>query len=295
MNLKKWLEKNTRSLHGKTVAITGSTGGLGLELCRYLASLGASLILLDRNRERSSRHRDELLRLYPNITVQCVSVDLSDIETVKNAVKQLKSEPLDLFIHNAGAYSIPRKACSTGLDNVFQINFAAPYYMIRELLPHLRTRHGHVMAVGSIAHRYSKTDSKDVDFSTRTRASLVYGNAKRYLMYALYTLFESETDVTLSITHPGITFTNITAHYPKPIFAIIKHPMKIIFMKPKKAALSLLSGCFVDSKSDEWIGPRLFDIWGLPKKKALKAIATSEREEIAQNAEKIYRKLKEEK
>ena len=36
MSISKWIEKNTASLKGKTVAISGSTGGLGRELCRYL-------------------------------------------------------------------------------------------------------------------------------------------------------------------------------------------------------------------------------------------------------------------
>ena len=53
MSIKGWLKENTASLRGKTVALTGSTGGLGRELANYLASLGATLVLLDRNRERS--------------------------------------------------------------------------------------------------------------------------------------------------------------------------------------------------------------------------------------------------
>ena len=52
MRIEKWLKKNTSSLVGKRVAVTGSTGGLGGEICRYLARLGADLILVDRNRER---------------------------------------------------------------------------------------------------------------------------------------------------------------------------------------------------------------------------------------------------
>ncbi len=67
MNTNKWLDKNTESLVGKTIAVTGSTGGIGRELCFYLAGLGASLILLDRNKERSERLKNELLTAFPNI------------------------------------------------------------------------------------------------------------------------------------------------------------------------------------------------------------------------------------
>ncbi len=289
MFYEKWLNKNTRSLKGKTVAITGSTGGLGKALCRYLAYLGASLVLVDRNAGRSADVKNTILSEFCGITVKCINADLADISSVKNASELLVKEPIDIFIHNAGAYSIPRKTCSTGYDNVFQINFASPYYIIKKLLPVISERGGRIVVVGSIAHNYSKTDSQSVDFADRTRASKVYGNAKRYLMYSLYPLAKDGASV--SVTHPGISFTGITAHYPKLVFALIKHPMKLIFMKPKKAALSILKGVFEPCQSCEWIGPRIFDVWGVPKKKKLHTAKKEEIDFIQTTAENIYNEL----
>ena len=288
MNIPTWLDKNTADLRGKTVAVTGSTGGLGKELCTHLASLGASLILLDRNAERSESHAADLRQRFPGITLSRIPLDLEDLSSAAAAVQELSRREIDVFIHNAGAYSSPRHTCESGYDNVFQINFATPYYMIRELLPALRERRGTVVAVGSIAHNYSKIDEADVDFHSRTAASKVYGNAKRYLMFALHELFREERDVRLAIVHPGITFTNITAHYPKLIFAVIKHPMKVIFMKPKKAALSILRGLFDNTEYGTWIGPALFDVWGFPKKKALTTCSAEEKKKIAAIAEEVY-------
>ncbi len=286
-----WINKNTASLRGKTIAVTGTTGGLGKELCHRLAALGASLILLDRNAEKSAAFRDELTAQY-EIEVTCITLDLQNFALVKTVTEALKSKPIDIFLHNAGAYSIPRCTCDTGFDNVFQINFASPYYMIRELMPALRKRRGHVVAVGSIAHNYSKIDPNDMDFSSRKQASKVYGNAKRYLMFSLYELFRNETSVTLAVTHPGITFTNITAHYPPWLFAIIKHPMKVIFMSPRKACLCILRGVFEPCGYHEWIGPWLFDIWGLPKKRTLHTVSAEESRQIGALAENIYKHLK---
>lgn len=291
MKTNTWLQKNTSSLLGKKIAVTGTTGGLGRELCRYLAALGADLILLDRNAERSAAFRNELLQEFQERSVEGISVDLSDFSSVRKATEQLKEKEIDCFIHNAGAYSIPRKLCDTGYDNVFQINFVSPYFMIRELLPMLRERHGKVVVVGSIAHNYSQIDPEDIDFSTRKKASLVYGNAKRYLTYSILALAEKETEVDFCVAHPGISFTNITAHYPKVIFAIIKHPMKVIFMKPKRACLSILWGVFAKGSSEEWMGPKLFDVWGLPKKKKLTTAKPSERMQIARIAENTYQIL----
>jgi NAD(P)-dependent dehydrogenase (short-subunit alcohol dehydrogenase family) len=290
MKTEKWINKNTESLKGKTIAITGSTGGIGKELCRHLARLEASLILVDRNKDKSERLAFELSDTY-GIKVSLINADLEDIDSVKAAAQRLMSFDIDVFIHNAGAYSIPRHKCSTGFDNVFMINFVSPYYIIREILPLLRKRRGRVVVVGSIAHNYSKVDPRDVDFATVKQASRVYGNAKRYLMFSLYELFKNEREVSLAVTHPGITFTNITAHYPKLIFAIIKHPMKIIFMKPKRASLSVLRGVFEETGYKEWIGPRLFDVWGLPKKKKLHTASQEECDFIGKTADKIYRSL----
>lgn len=292
MRIEKWLRLNAKSLDGKTVAVTGTTGGIGRELCRYIAMLGGSLILLDRDQTRSESFERELVSEFPEISVERIPLQLEDMDSVRAAAETLKGRELYAFVHNAGAYAIPRHTCSTGYDNVFSINFLSPYYIIKELLPTLRANGGRAVAVGSIAHRYSETDSSDVDFSSRKKASLVYGNAKRYLMFSLFELFRREGEAKLSVVHPGITFTNITAHYPKLIFAVIKHPMKIIFMKPRRAAISVLAGLFDESGYLEWIGPRYFDVWGLPKKKLLRSVSKEERDRIFSTAERLYEELR---
>lgn len=287
MRSEKWIRNNTASLEGKTVAISGSTGGLGRELCYYLATLGASLVLVDRNRERSQDLADELSALFDGIDISLVTADMSDMQSVIAAADILSDTDIDYLILNAGAYSIPRHKTRLGYDNVYQINFISPYYLARRLLPGIKERGGRIVAVGSIAHNYSKIDERDIDFSTRDKASLVYGNAKRYLTYALYAL-DGES---ISVTHPGISFTGITNHFPPLLFALIKEPMKIIFMKPHKACLSILAGLFTDCRAGEWIGPWMFDIWGIPRKTRLNTATPEEADKIARIAEEIYSKI----
>ncbi len=279
----------TKALSGKTVAMTGCTGGLGKELCLYIIGLGARLIMLDRNRKKAAALEAEIKAQYPDADISKITVDLENIDDVKSATEVLLQIKPDVFIHNAGTYHIPRHICSTGYDNVFQINFVSPYYIIRTLAENLPSCKA--VAVGSIAHSYSHIDTSDVDFHTRTKSSKVYGNAKRYLMFALHEYFAEKRNENYAIVHPGITFTNITAHYPKAIFAIIKHPMKIIFMKPKKAALCILQGIFENTPDLSWIGPRLLGIWGGPKKRTLKTCQTTERHQIHKTADEIYKNI----
>ena len=288
---KKWLELNAESLEGKTVAITGSTGGLGKEVAKYCAYLGASLILVNRNVTLSEAQKNELISDFPNLSVKCVIADMTDLNSVKEATKNLVEEDIDIFISNAGAYSIPRKILDTGYDNVYQINFISPYYMLKQLMPTLEKNSGSAVIVGSIAHNYSKIDKRSPDFRDRERASLVYGNAKRYLMYSSLELAKNASNAKITVTHPGITFTNITSHYPKLIFAIIKNPMKVIFMKPEKAALSILKGIFEGENEQSWIGPRIFNVWGLPSSKKLFTASLEEIKFISNTAENIYTSL----
>ena len=119
MQLQRWMEQNTTSLAGRLVAVTGTTGGLGRELCRALASLGAALLLLDRNRARSEDFAKALREEFSDLLVECLTVDLEDIVSVEAVCRMLESRPVDVFIHNAGAYSIPRHRTAAGFDNVF--------------------------------------------------------------------------------------------------------------------------------------------------------------------------------
>ena len=268
MNLKKYCEKNFSSLFGKRVAITGAAGGIGREICRILLSLGASVVVVDRNPKKQEALVESLRAEYPDAEIFTELCDMQDTCAVRALAERLCSYELHYLILNAGAYSIPRCKTKEGYDNVFTINYISPLILADALSEEVASRGGKIIAVGSIAHRYSKIDKDDIDFSTRKKASLVYGNSKRYLMY---TLMKRATEgAPYAIAHPGITFTGITSHYPKLIFAIIKHPMKIIFMKPSVAALSILLPIFKDVGEYSWCGPAVFDVWGMPKIRPLK-------------------------
>ena len=271
-----WFSRHTQDLSGKRVAVCGATGGIGEELCRHLARLGAELWLCCRSETKTQALIASLRADYPDLDARFVPLDLEDADSVEQAAQTLAQTPPHVLIHNAGAYAIPRHTTPQGVDNVFAINCLGPYVLTERLLAPMATVGGHVVCVGSIAHNYSKIDPTDTDFATRSAASKAYGNAKRHLMLALYERFAHVQGVTLSVVHPGIAFTNITNHYPKWLFWLIKHPMKVIFMPPRRAALSVLRGVFEPTAYGEWIGPWLFDVWGLPRKRTLHTFTRAE-------------------
>ena len=216
-------------------------------------------------------------------------MDLESFTNVKKNTPFIASYDIDYLILNAGAYKIPRRITDKKFDNVFQINFVSQYYLTRKLIEYHKVKK--VIAVSSIAYNYSKLNEDDIDFSKCVSCGKVYGNSKRFLTASLYEMIKDVPEVDLSIVHPGIAFTNITSHYPKWVFKLIKYPMKVIFPKPKKAALSIIKGVYDECLYYEWIGPKYFDVWGYPHKRKINKISKIESNNINQISCDIYKSI----
>ena len=273
----------------RTIAITGSTGGLGKEICLKLAEMGASLIFINRNLKKSEELANHIRSIYPQTKIQIVTIDLENIENVKKGVKELEKLNFDTLVLNAGIYNVPLKKTSTGINNVFQVNFVSQYYLVKKLIS--KTDLKKVVAVGSIAYKNIKIDDNDIDYSTHKKQSKIYGNSKKFLMLSLMQLLKSNKNIEYSIAHPGITLTNMTSHYPKFINWFIKFGVKIVFPSPKKASLNITHAINNKCEYLTWIGPSAFDVWGKPKQKKLKHIYKNDCEKIFLQAEEIYKKV----
>jgi len=292
MNINKWIKQNTNDLSRKSAVITGATGGIGKQLCRYLCKLNCNLILACRNKEKTDNFINELKTEFPNIKIDFLQLNLEDFVSVNNAINILQNIKFDYLIHNSGVYNIKRKTTTAGIDNIFQVNFVAPYYITKKLLPNLEKNKAKVIAVGSLAHNYSKIDKNDIEFKTRQKSSKVYGNSKRYLMFSLYELFKNINNSKLSIAHPGVTLTNMTNHYHWSINWLVKIGIKLFFPSVKKATLHLLKAVFDDCSYLEWIGPTIFNVYGKPKKRKLTTCSNEEIQFIFKTAEKYCDKIK---
>ena len=292
MTIKKWLNLNTCPLTGKRVVITGATGGLGREICSHFLSLGADITFACRNKSKAEELKKELLLKYKLAKIDFVKIDLGTFGSVKNAIKEIKKyNGIDILVNNAGIYNVPLKTLDSGFNNIFQINYLYTYFLTKELLPELEKKENSTcITLGSVAHNYSKIDESDIDFSSHKKPSMIYGNSKRFLMFSLYELFKN-TKVNLAIVHPGVTLTSMTNHYPKAINWLVKIGVKLFFPNPKKASLSILYGVNHETRLFEWIGPRIFNVWGFPKKSTLKTCLPKEYAKICEITKNITAKL----
>jgi retinol dehydrogenase 12 len=128
---------------GKTVIVTGSNTGLGLEAARHFARLNcAKLILAVRTKSKGEEAKESILASTKR-TSDCIEVwdlDLSSTASVKAfAARAQQLDRLDVLVENAGLLS-PATWTPTaeGTEITVQTNVISTFLLALLLLPKLR-------------------------------------------------------------------------------------------------------------------------------------------------------------
>jgi uncharacterized protein len=133
------------NLAGRTVLLTGATGGLGHAIARRLRAAGAELVL-------TGRRTDVLEPLATETGARSLAVDLADAA----AVQRLASEcaDVDVLVSNAG---LPASGQLTSfsveeIDRALAVNLRAPMVLARQLAEGMVARRsGHLVFMSSLA------------------------------------------------------------------------------------------------------------------------------------------------
>ena len=150
----------------KTILITGSTDGIGLETAKILFSQGHRVLLHGRNPARLEAVETALSGQPGAEGVESYLADLSrmsDVEALAKSVADRHSQ-LDVLINNAGVFKIPDPITRDGLDVRFLVNTLAPYLLTQRLLPLIGTS-GRVINLSSAAQ--SPVDPEALTGQTR--------------------------------------------------------------------------------------------------------------------------------
>jgi len=121
----------------KTILITGSTDGIGLETAKMLYSQGHNVLLHGRNPRKLEAAEKTLSGLPGNGRVESHLADLSrmtDVEALAQAISQ-SHDRLDVLINNAGILRASDTLTDDGFDIRFAVNTFAPCLLTRRLLP----------------------------------------------------------------------------------------------------------------------------------------------------------------
>ncbi|XP_026578897.1 dehydrogenase/reductase SDR family member 13-like [Pseudonaja textilis] len=206
--------RNTVSLRGKTVLITGGNAGIGKATAVDLARRGARVILACRDKARGESAMYDIRRESGNSEVILMILDLASLSSVRDFAQTfLASEPrLDILINNAGVVKGGQTA--DGFDLVFQVNHLGHFLLTHLLLDQLkRCVPSRIVILSSGMHFFGKIDFQTIHKSGEGMWKPIqsYCNSKlANILHARELAKRLEgTNVTCYAVHPGSVGTEI--------------------------------------------------------------------------------------
>ena len=186
----------------KTILITGSTDGIGLETARTLVAAGHHVLVHGRNPEKLENVARSLAELPGGGRVEQYASDLSrpsDVEALAREVIE-HHDTLDVLINNAGVFGASDAVTADGLDVRFAVNTIAPWVLTRRLLPLLGTS-GRVVNLSSAAQ--SPVDPAALRGERRLSDQAAYAQSKLAL-----TMWSRALAIALGADGPSVVAVN---------------------------------------------------------------------------------------
>src|SRR5258707_10107181 len=125
---------------GRSVVVTGATGGLGYETALALAKTGAEVILTGRDDRKGQSAIEKISREVSGARISYESLDLASLQSIADFSQWMHSpESLDILINNAGVMALPRRQTTAdGFEMQFGINYLGHFALTARLMPLLR-------------------------------------------------------------------------------------------------------------------------------------------------------------
>ena len=198
------------TMSGKTVLVTGGTGGIGLATATGLAELGARVGIVGRDTSRAEAAADRIRTAGGEVDVFVADVS-SQREVRGLADRVLTAYPrLDVLVNNVGGYWATRHPTEDGLERTFAVNHLAPFLLTNLLLDRLRaSAPARVVTVSSGAQSMGRIDFDDLQGERRYDGQKAYNQSKLANVMFTYELARrlEGSGVTANVLHPGVVRT----------------------------------------------------------------------------------------
>lgn len=207
----------------KTVLITGSSSGYGLETARYFHEKGWSVIATMRNPRDGLLPASERIRMLP--------LDVTDPESIAAAVE--KAGPIDVLVNNAGIGVVGAFEATpmAHVRKVFETNTFGVMAMTQAVIPQMRERRSGVivnvtssvtLAAMPLAAAYTASKQAIEGFTGSLAHELAAFDIRAKLVepgYAPTTRFAANTDIPVMDLIP-----ESYAEFAGPVFAGFANP-----------------------------------------------------------------------
>ena len=184
----------------RTVLVTGSSRGIGLELCRQLKERGDHVVATCR------RSTDALSALDVEVLED---IDVSDPASLNLLSTRLMERKIDWLVNNAGilqsfGLNDLDANCSAKFKKMFDVNSLGPLLATKSLLKHLDRG----SKVGLITSRMGSIADNDSGGSYAYRMSKAAANAAGKSL----SIDLKSHGISVGILHPGYVRTDMTGH-----------------------------------------------------------------------------------
>jgi 3-oxoacyl-[acyl-carrier protein] reductase len=144
---------------GKTLMITGASGGIGRAVAHKMAAAGARIALCDLSSDPLEALQAEIAQAVPAAQVSCHALDVSDSAACAEAARAVAARhgAIDHLVNSAGIY--PEQTVRDMTDDqwrrLMSINLDGTFFMCRAVLPHLAPDSSIVNLSSMAGHRGS--------------------------------------------------------------------------------------------------------------------------------------------
>src|SRR5438105_9069144 len=209
-------EAGRPAMAGKTVLVTGATGGIGKATAVGLARLGARVGITGRDMARAEAAATDIRAAANNAAVDAFAADLSSQTEVRRLAGEVldRCPRLDVLVNNVGGFWAHRHVTADGLEHTLALNHLAPFLLTMLLLDRLKaSAPATIVTVASGAHTAGRLDFDDLQSEQKYSGQRAYNASK--LANAMFTYELARrlhgSGVTATVLHPGVVRTAFRA------------------------------------------------------------------------------------
>ena len=196
------------TMQGKICLITGGTNGIGKVAALELARMGATVIIVGRNADKTAKVVAEIKAASGNKTVDYLLADLSAQADIRQLATEFKAKysQLHVLLNNAGTIDTKREMTVDGIEMTFALNHLAYFLLTNLLLDTIKaSAPARIICVSSGLHTSGKVDFDNLQGERSYGGMPAYSASK--LENILFTIELAQrlegTGVTVNALHPG--------------------------------------------------------------------------------------------
>jgi len=235
------------NMNGKVCLVTGATDGIGKVSARVLAELGAKVIIVGRNPEKSAIVLAELRSISGNENIDLLMADLAVMQEVRDLAEQVISryDRIDVLLNNAGGYFTKHEITSDGLERTFALNHMSYFLLTNKLMELLKySAPTRIVNVSSDAHYGVDMEFENLNGEQEYKAWKAYQKSKLANVLFSYELLKKVPgNITVNCLHPGFVATNFGHNNGGFIGPVLKIAQRISAINPEEGAETSIFLC----------------------------------------------------